>query len=176
MDLSVFNENYLLPLLEKLNASNKKIFLLGDFNADLLKTDIDANISNFLDILTTNMFVPHIIHPTRITPKSKTLIDNIFSNSTNFTDGMSGNLTLSLSDHLAQFLIIPIEFNYDSKKEKLFRRNTKNFDREHFFRDLLDIDWTTVIKIEKGDPNLSFNNYEVTLNKLLINYLINICP
>ena len=171
MDLSVFNENYLLPLLEKLSASNKNIFLLGDFNADLLKTDIDANISNFLDILTTNMFVPHIIHPTRITPKSKTLIDNIFSNSTNFTDGMSGNLTLSLSDHLAQFLIIPIEFNYDSKKEKLFRRNTKNFDREHFFRDLLDIDWTSVIKIEKGDPNISFNNYEVTVNKLLDKYM-----
>ena len=117
------------------------------------------------------MFVPHIIHPTRITPTSKTLIDNIFSNSTNFADGTSGNLTLSLSDHLAQFLIIPIEFNYDNKKEKLYRRDTKNFDREHFFLDLLDIDWTSIIQIEKGDPNFSFNKYEVTLNTLLDKYI-----
>ena len=105
-----------------------KIFLLGGFNADLLKSDIESNISDFLDILTSNMFIPHIIHPTRITPNSKTLIDNIFSNSINFAEGKSGNLTLSLSDHLAQFLIIPIEFNYDNKKEKLTQKTlTENF-------------------------------------------------
>ena len=89
MDLNEFNENYLHPLLEKLSVTNKNIFLLGDFNADLLKSDIESNISDFLDILTSNMFIPHIIYPTRITPNSKTLIDNIFSNSINFAEGKS---------------------------------------------------------------------------------------
>ena len=171
MDLNEFNENYLNPLLDKLSINNKKIYLLGDFNADLLKTDIDSDISNFLDILTSNMFVPHITLPTRITPNSKTLIDNIFSNSINFSEGNSGNLTLSLSDHLAQFLIIPFEFTYDNKDENLFKRDTKHFDRENFFLDLLDIEWKSVINIEKGDPNFSFNNYEKTLNIIIDKYM-----
>ena len=171
MDLNEFNENYLHPLLEKISVNNKKVYLLGDFNADLLKADIDSNISNFLDILTSNMFIPHIIHPTRMTPNSKTLIDNIFSNSLNFVDCKSGNLTLSLSDHLAQFLLIPTEFNYDNKKEKIYKRDTKNFDRENFSLDLLDVDWNSKIKTEKGDPNFSFNMYENTLNTILDKYM-----
>ena len=117
------------------------------------------------------MFIPHIIHPTRITPNSKTLIDNIFSNSINFAEGKSGNLTLSLSDHLAQFLIIPIEFNYDNKKEKLYKRDTKNVNREQFFHDLLDVDWNSTIKIENGDPNFSFNQYEKTLNNIIDKFM-----
>ena len=42
-----------------------------------MKNDIDANTSTFLDLITSNLFVPHI-HPTRITLNSKTVIDNIF--------------------------------------------------------------------------------------------------
>ena len=40
---------------------------------------------------------------------SRTLIDNIYSNYDNFTDSISGNLTLAISDRLAQFLIIQEE-------------------------------------------------------------------
>ena len=76
-------------------------------------------------IITSNLFVPYIIHPTGITTKTKTLIDNIFSNSTNYKDGISGNLTISLSDHLAQFLIIPDECHHTSKNLNIFTRDTK---------------------------------------------------
>ena len=81
-----------------------------------MKNDIDANTSTFLDLLTSNLFIPHIIHPTRITPNSKTLIDNIFSNSPNFSEGISVNITLLKSDHLAQFLLIPMNLVYVPSK------------------------------------------------------------
>ena len=45
------------------------------------------------------ILVPRIIHSTRITTATKTLIDNIYSNCTNFNDVISGNLTLAISDH-----------------------------------------------------------------------------
>ena len=48
----------------------------------------------------------HIILPTPITTTAKTLVDNIYSNCTNFSDDISGNVALAISDHLAQFLII----------------------------------------------------------------------
>ena len=58
----------------------------------------------------------------------------------------------SISDHLAMFLIIPIEFKYDDRKETLFKQDFKYFDRENNFLDLLDIEWKSIINIEKGTP------------------------
>ena len=66
MEINDFNENYLIPLMNKLEF-NKNIFLLGDFNIDLMKNDKDTHTATFLDTITSNLFVPHIIHPTRIT-------------------------------------------------------------------------------------------------------------
>ena len=127
-------------------------------------------ISTFLDTV-TYLFVPHIIHTTRITPHSKTLIDNTFSNSQNFSQGKSGNLTISISDHLAQFLIIPLDIGYVPKKINLYKRDTKNFDRENFFLDLISIDWDAVLKLENENPDQSFNDYSITLNTLVDKYM-----
>ena len=170
MDVKDFNEGYLSPLMEKLPTS-KHNFLLGDFNIDLMKSDEDENTSNYFDSLTSLSFIPHIIHPTRITPHSKTLIDNIFSNVANFSQGRSGNLTISLSDHLAQFLVIPLDKCFTPPKISKFKRDTKNFDRENFFLDLLSIDWKEVIEIDKRDPNHSFMQYFTTINSLIDQYM-----
>ena len=127
--------------------------------------------SNYFDTLASLSFIPHIIHPTRITPHSKTLIDNIFSNIPNFSQGKSGNITLSLSDHLAQFLVIPLGTSFAPPKVSKFKRDTKNFDRENFFLDLLSIDWNEVINVEKRDPNHSFMQYFSTINSLIDKYM-----
>ena len=66
--------------------------------------------------------------PTRITPPSSTLIDNIFKNTVN-ESLVSGNLTFSISDHLAQFLIyreLTINNNKNKKrKNHNIKRTTK---------------------------------------------------
>ena len=125
----------------------------------------------YLDIMTSNMLVPHIIHPTRITPHTKTLIDNIFSNLPNFSQGKSGNITLSISDHLAQFLIIPLETGDIIPQKDYYKRDTKNFDRENFLLDLLSIDWDEVLKLELQDPNISFSEYYTAINTLIDKYM-----
>ena len=78
MSVEEFNDEYILPLLEKASKENKPLILLGDFNINLLKSDTDNSVSNFLDILGSFSLLPQIILPTRITNTSKTLIDNIF--------------------------------------------------------------------------------------------------
>ena len=47
-----------LPL--KLQKESKRVFLLGDFNIDLLKYEISDSVNNFIDTLTSNFFLPHI--------------------------------------------------------------------------------------------------------------------
>ena len=102
MELNEFNKEYMNPLMEKNSNEDTIIYLMGDFNIDLMKIEEDNSKSNLFDNMTPNLFVPDIIYPTRITPTTKTLIDNIFSNSPNFEQGMSGNLTISISNHIAQ--------------------------------------------------------------------------
>ena len=105
MELGEFNFDYLRNLLEKLPLENKALVLLGNFNANLLKYDIDTVNSNFLDLLYSLFLLPHISSPTRTTAASATLIDHIFTNNYN-SPYTSGNLVNILPDHHAQFLII----------------------------------------------------------------------
>ena len=162
MDLNEFNDQYLNDILSKLSIENKKVFLLGDFNANLMKIDSTPSISNYFDIFSSHLYIPHIFLATRIMHNqttnitTKTLIDNIFSNSLNYSEGFSGNITFSISDHLAQFLIIPVEYKKISLVPDKYIRDTKHFDRENFLLDMLEVDWNTIIKTDKNDPNFSF--------------------
>ena len=70
MDLDEFNDSYLNPLLDKISNESKTIFLLGDFNMDLVKYDHHAPTNEFLDSLSSQMFLPHI-QLTRVTCNSK---------------------------------------------------------------------------------------------------------
>ena len=79
MDLTDFNCNYLNKLLENISKEQKSIFLLGDFNVNLLNYNEHNQTNEFLDSLASNSFIPLILQPTRITSHSNTLIDNIFS-------------------------------------------------------------------------------------------------
>ena len=99
MDIDEFNALF-EQTMDKISSENKDIYLLGDFNINLLKIDEDNKIDEFYNVICSNFLVPHIIHPTRITSDSATLIDNIFSNNLNFSQALSGNLTVSISDHL----------------------------------------------------------------------------
>ena len=88
MDLTDFNSNYLNNLLEKISKEQKSVFLLGDFNINLLNYNVHNPTNEFLDSLASNSFLPYILQPTRITSHSKTLIGNIFTNIT-FPDSIS---------------------------------------------------------------------------------------
>ena len=60
---------------------------------NLLNTDTYHNVSDFYNIISSNIFAPYILQPTRLAKNSKILIDNTFLNSIQF-NFFSGNLTL----------------------------------------------------------------------------------
>ena len=98
VDIQVCIHLNLNDLLEKLSHENKKIILMGDFNIDLLKYDMHGDSSDFLDAMYASFILLYISAPSRVTPHSKALIDNIFSNT--IEDGsISGNLVTAISDH-----------------------------------------------------------------------------
>ena len=57
MDLTDFNCNKLNKLLENISKEQKSIFLLGDFNTDLLNYNEHNQTNEFLDFLASNSFI-----------------------------------------------------------------------------------------------------------------------
>ena len=53
MSISEFNITYLERILEKLSFENKDIFLLGDFNINLMNFDNNTETNDFLDLITS---------------------------------------------------------------------------------------------------------------------------
>ena len=60
-DLDSFNE-YLQEILSNPAVSKKQIFILGDFNVNLLNFNSDTPTTNYINFLFSNQFLPHIIH------------------------------------------------------------------------------------------------------------------
>ena len=156
MESSIFNNEHLKNLAVKLsNEKNKRHFISGDFNFDLIKAENHNDTFEFLEIMTTNFLLPTITVPTRINSCNNTLIDNIFSSEIN-PDLKSGNFTVGISDHLPSFMIIPKNNQHHlPKKHNLYKRNMKQFDKENFIADYVNIDWNNELKAEMKDTNYS---------------------
>ena len=81
----------------------ENIFLPGNFYVDLLKYDKNGGTNEFPELLSAYMFLLHILHPTRVTGHSQTIMDNTFSNCIS-KEAVCCNITSSISDHLPQML------------------------------------------------------------------------
>ena len=109
-------------------------------------------------------FLPPILQPARVKEKSKTLIDNIFFSSFEFTT-ISGNITYSISDHLIQFVIL--EDFIKIYKSNTYKQNFKIFDRNKLKEDFFKVDWDKVILENDSNINDPFNDFYKTLPEIL---------
>ena len=126
--------------------------------------------NEFLDSLASNLFIPLILQPIRITSHSNTLIDNIFSNVID-PDIISGNLTATISDHLPQFAIISNMFgNISGNKSNTYERDWSRFDRENFILDYFSVDWEDLLKIDAFNADNSTKIYLDKIDMLLDTY------
>ena len=148
MDVTKFS-NILNDLFKKINQEQKTVFLLGDFNIDLMHYNEYKPTNECLDSHASNSYIPYIIQPSRHTNHSRTLNNNIFSYVIP-KDIISGNITATISDQLPQFLISPNTFaDRPSNKSNVFERDWSNFDEENFVLDYFDIDWPNILKLTK---------------------------
>ena len=148
-----FNSTFIEPLLNKISTEGKLCSLMGDFNIDLLKYDLKNDFNDFFNLLSSHFFTPYILQPTR--PISKSLIDNIFFNSIEFSS-YSGNLTIQLADHLFQFVLLQGFFKEIVPNQiNIFKRNFKNFNENEFQEAMNLINWESILQLEFNNPNLS---------------------
>ena len=75
---------------------------MGDFNINLLDYSTSPPVENLLNLQISRNYYPVITRPTRVTPLSCTLIDNIFSNRSDEIES-TGVITTNISDHYPIF-------------------------------------------------------------------------
>ena len=102
--------------------------------------------------------MPLILHPTRITSHSNTLIDNIFSNV--IDPDIYGNLTDTTFDQLPQFSIIPNMFgNISGNKSNIYEWGWSKFDQENCILDYFSVDWEDLLKTDELNADNSTRMY-----------------
>ena len=72
--------SYLENIFKKANTENKLCFVVGDFNLNCLDYNENLEIRTFYNRIFAHGCIPLITRPTRVTSKTVSLIDNIFTN------------------------------------------------------------------------------------------------
>ena len=104
-DIRKFNE-VLDKCLGIIRAEKKLSYLMGDYNVNIMNFEQHIPTQEFVDLLSSHGHLPYITKPTRVTQRSATLIDNIFSNDTDSVEYThSGILYTDISDHFPIFYI-----------------------------------------------------------------------
>ena len=143
--------------LSKISQQKHPCIIAGDLNIDLVQCDTQKATQDYLDVVTTNNFMPLLILPTRITSKSSTLIDHIY-----YYEGKlfkepkikCGNLLSDISDHLPNYFLKLTDKNIpktDRHTVRLF--SEKN--REKFINKLNLCDWSNIYA--SNDANITCN-------------------
>ena len=57
ISINHLTSDYIEPLLDKISTKGEMCSLIGDFNIDLLKSDINENINQFYNTLTSKFII-----------------------------------------------------------------------------------------------------------------------
>ncbi|RUA05525.1 MAG: hypothetical protein DSY43_04445 [Gammaproteobacteria bacterium] len=137
-------------LIDKIDAENKDFFLLGDLNCNLLPGIADNNSLHLRNIIDVYGLSQLITEPTRITQRSKTLIDLCLTNSPQMVSN-SGVIHVGISDHSLIYLTRKMRYTRSGVHKTSEMRQLKNFNIDHFLHDLRHQKWDSVCIT--NDPN-----------------------
>ena len=146
---------------------SKQVFILGDFNINLLNYNTNTLTTNFVNFLFSKQFLPYIVHPTHVTEHTPTLIDNIFSNTTH-NETLSKNILTQITNHFPQFLIVNhTDISY--KTATYFQHDFSKLNAENLLDDFVSLD-LNYLKDNFLDVNSKFNKFLSSLDVLAKNH------
>ena len=153
--LTKFNEK-LGDMCESINTCSKKLYIMGDFNIDLLKNESCPLTSEFVDTVYSHSLLPCITRPTRVTSRTATLIDNILcSLSENNHNSFQGIMCTDISDHYPIFYIEPSAKTVMTN-QTAFRRDMSRSNITKFKDKLKRFDWRTVLGQTHAEAAFNF--------------------
>ena len=162
-DMKIFNEK-VIYLLDVLKKEKKICYLSGDFNIDCFKSEKHKGTADFLDIMYSHSYIPMITRPTRVTTKSASLIDNIYTNNLQgIQNTLSGLLTTDITDHFAIFHVL--RTLKDKESDLFFWKRCLNTENKRKFSELISNErWIETLNNEEAQ--LSFTAFQAKLKNI----------
>ena len=163
-DYAIFM-NFLELMLDELSGDlYSNAFLCGDFNVNILNCDTEPSSTDFLNVMSSNSFLPLITKPSRINDVSgcHSLIDNIFCKDP--ISYVSGLIVTALSDHYPVFSIHKniFDFDADSPRSRNIRYRIINEASIHSLCTSLSVyDFSRIYEMDDVDE--AFSQFETTV-------------
>ena len=149
--------------LKAVDSEGKEALIAGDINCDISNTSTDPQCAATKFLYDAYQYTQLIEDYTRVTVRSKTLIDHLLSNEPqNMVD--TGVIKSCISDH---YLIYGVRKFQTIKTEPKFieSRNMKQFNAQLFVSDLENVQWELLQQYE--DPNHMVQVWEDIFTKIL---------
>ena len=135
--------------LKTVTEMSKDVFILGDFNCDMLNPNKPPNQGrDLMDIMDIFAFENLISGATRITDNSQTLLDLVLTNS-KLRVLQAGVSNPHVSDHALVYAILRV-FSPKCRSQKICFRSMKSFDVDKFCDDLNYAPFVTVMNSFEG--------------------------
>ena len=155
-------------VFKKANTENKLCFVAGDFNLNCLDYNKNLEIRTFYNRIFAHGCIPLITKPTRVTSKTVSLIDNIF---TNFIFDTSlklkkGIIKSDVSDHFPVFVSLcsPSKIYKEYPKITIHKRVIHDTNLMAFKTDLRNVNWNSI-----NHSTETNSKYETFLKNIFIN-------
>ena len=127
-----------------IGRNNKDLFLVGDFNINVLDYEKNAKVKSFVNIAFQNSIIPVNNKPTRVTRTNSTVINHILTNAFLNKQIKMEIIKTEISDHFPIFLITDPTTSSEIKNnrtliyEKAINAATKENFKNIFARKTLD--------------------------------------
>lgn len=163
-NIDIFFE-FLNILMSKIKpiSYKKRIIVTGNFNINNTQNCVNYNkmCNNFLECNLHQI----IQVPTRVTNKSSTCIDLLFTNHKDFDVSVIDN---GISDHKCLFYSYNItnSLTEPTKHAYMYKRFFSNKNMLSFKKELAKLDWNKII-LDNNDINDNYNAFETTLQSIL---------
>ena len=155
--------NDIEPIFKKLNSERKHLYIMGDFNIDLLKADVHRPTHEYLELLYSYSMLPTIYKPTRITESTASIIDNILTNNDEDIT-QSTILVTNDSDHFPTILSanLDLEIPKSNTKKFIYKRISSDENISKLKQKLSDVNWQE--KLDDNDVNENYDKFIKTFD------------
>jgi hypothetical protein len=162
-DVNIFVDT-ITEKLSQVRNEHKIMFLMGDFNVNILNHEEHIPTSEFLECMYSNSMFPLISKPTRITKDTATLIDNIFVTS-NYVESsiLNGMFVTQISDHLPVFTIC-YKNKVNTRSQSYENRHITSQNLNKFIEKLRFTDWSDICNNLDGPS--AFNSFYSLFRKI----------
>jgi len=164
-NIANFNEK-IEQCLETICKSNIPCIIAGDINIDLSNYCKNRATSNYVDNVLTYNFMPTIVMPTRITPKSATIVDHIYyyegKNCRKELGIKSGNFWNDMTDHLPNYFLLLNKHKIVKQQNKDFVRIFSEKNLQSFRTEINKINWEPMYSYNDIDAAYKFFDESIT--------------